>query len=270
MTAIAAGFYDSLALKSDSRAVLLGLRRWRELRPVHGPGGGASGVTAIAAGGIHGLALKPAASSPGVAASADDFGQCTVPALATSDVTAIAAGGYHSLALKGGQRRPRLGLRRRLRLRPVLGAARGIEQRGRDRGRLRRQPGAEERRQRRRLGLRGGFDYGQCPVPAGRASGVVAVAAGAYHSLALKSDGSVIAWGCGAARTSASARSPAGAASGVVAIAAAAYHSLALKSDGSVVAWGCGAGENFGQCTVLRGGRERRDRDRGRLAHSLA
>ena len=40
----------------------------------------------------------------------------------------------------------------------------------------------------------GDNDYGQCNVPAGL-SGVVAVAAGAYHSLALKADGTVVAWG---------------------------------------------------------------------------
>ena len=37
-------------------------------------------------------------------------------------------------------------------------------------------------------------DYGQSTVPAGL-SGVMAVAAGDYHSLALKADGTVVAWG---------------------------------------------------------------------------
>ena len=37
-------------------------------------------------------------------------------------------------------------------------------------------------------------DYGQTNVPAGL-SGVTAIAAGDYHSLALKSDGTVVAWG---------------------------------------------------------------------------
>jgi alpha-tubulin suppressor-like RCC1 family protein len=36
----------------------------------------------------------------------------------------------------------------------------------------------------------------KCDVPAGL-SGVTAIAAGAHHSLALKSDGTVVAWGCG-------------------------------------------------------------------------
>ena len=65
-------------------------------------------------------------------------------------------------------------------------------------------------------------------------SDVTAIAAGFGYSLALKSDGTVVAWGSNA-RGQASV--PAGL-SGVTAIAAGYYHSLALKSDGTVVAWG--------------------------------
>jgi alpha-tubulin suppressor-like RCC1 family protein len=65
-------------------------------------------------------------------------------------------------------------------------------------------------------------------------TGVVAIAAGGAHSLALKSDGTVVAWG---SNFSGQMRVPSGL-SGVVAIAAGDAHSLALKSDGTVVAWG--------------------------------
>jgi alpha-tubulin suppressor-like RCC1 family protein len=95
-----------------------------------------------------------------------------------------------------------------------------------------------------------GFDYGQCTVPAGALSGVIAIAAGYSQSLALKSDGSVLAWGCLSSADFGQCTVPARALSGVIAIAAGSYHSLALKSDGSVVAWGCGSGLDFGQCTV--------------------
>jgi alpha-tubulin suppressor-like RCC1 family protein len=63
-----------------------------------------------------------------------------------------------------------------------------------------------------------------------------AIAAGGFHSLALKSDGTVVAWGYNDFGQS---TVPAGL-SGVVAIAGGWFHSLALKSDGTVVAWGAG------------------------------
>ena len=100
-------------------------------------------------------------------------------------------------------------------------------------------------------GCRGSIigDYGQCGVPGGLSASVTAIAAGYSHSLALKSDGTVVAWGC-AASTSGQCNVPNGLAD-VTAIAAGASHSLALKSDGTVVAWGCG-NPNFdaGQCDV--------------------
>ena len=71
----------------------------------------------------------------------------------------------------------------------------------------------------------------------------MAVAAGGYNSLALKSDGTVVAWGD---NTYGQSTVPTGLA-GVVAIAASGYHSLALQSDGTVVAWG---GNSYGQSTV--------------------
>ena len=79
-----------------------------------------------------------------------------------------------------------------------------------------------------------GFNgHGRTDVPAGLV-GVVAVAAGADHSLALKADGTVVAWGYNGNGQS---DVPDGL-SGVVAVAAGFVHSLALKADGTVVAWG--------------------------------
>ncbi|MGI8685504.1 MAG: hypothetical protein ACR2MO_10530 [Acidimicrobiales bacterium] len=90
----------------------------------------------------------------------------------------------------------------------------------------------------------------------GAGSGVVGVAAGLGHSLALRADGSVMAWGANrfgqlgdASGTDSSmpvAVSGLGAGSGVVAIAAGDVHSLALKADGSVVAWGSGVRGQLG------------------------
>ena len=91
----------------------------------------------------------------------------------------------------------------------------------------------------------GDNDFGQSDVPAGL-SGVVAVAAGGDHSLALKADGTVVAWGNNNYGQSAV---PAGL-TGVVAVAAGGDHSLALKADGTVVGWGI---NDYGQSAVPAG-----------------
>jgi uncharacterized membrane protein YoaK (UPF0700 family) len=70
-------------------------------------------------------------------------------------------------------------------------------------------------------------------VPAGL-SDVTAISCGWGHILALKSDGTVVAWG---SDSYGQTEVPAGL-SGVTAIAAGGVHSLALKSDGTVVSWG--------------------------------
>ncbi len=85
---------------------------------------------------------------------------------------------------------------------------------------------------------------------------MTAIAAGLRHSLALKQDGSVLAWGCGDVDYG-QCTAPAAAASGVTAIAAGESNSLALKQDGSILAWGCGSAgginRDFGQCSVPSG-----------------
>jgi hypothetical protein len=78
-------------------------------------------------------------------------------------------------------------------------------------------------------------NYGQTTVPVAAQSGVAAIAAGVNQSVALKTNGSVIAWGD---NFSGQTTVPVAAKSGVVAIAVGLAHTVALKSDGSVVAWG--------------------------------
>jgi hypothetical protein len=63
-------------------------------------------------------------------------------------------------------------------------------------------------------------------VPSGLAS-VTAIAAGSAHSLALKGDGTVVAWGCGGNANAGQCSVPSGLA-GVTAISAGNLHSLGL------------------------------------------
>ena len=92
--------------------------------------------------------------------------------------------------------------------------------------------------------------YGETNVSALSNSFVTAIAAGPQHSLALKSDGTVYAWGYGGYGQT----NPPANLNSVVAIACGGYHDLALKTDGTVVGWGASGvaspGQyNYGQAT---------------------
>jgi len=95
------------------------------------------------------------------------------------------------------------------------------------------------------------FTDNPTPVQVLGLSGVTAIAGGGFHSLALKSDGTVWAWGYNAdgelgngTFTNSNAPVQVLGLSGVTAIAGGGFHSLALKSDGTVWAWGYNAGGN--------------------------
>ena len=81
------------------------------------------------------------------------------------------------------------------------------------------------------------------PIQVSGLTGVVAVAAGAKHSLALTSAGVLWAWGDNASGqigngNNTDQKLPVQVMTGVSQIAAGDYHSIALKSDGSVRVWG--------------------------------
>ena len=189
---------------------------------------------------------QPCDGSGGTVAAwgANDYGQTNLPS-GLSGVLAVAGGTWHSLALRRdgsvvawgdntrGQTNVPTGLSSmRLplpqegtivwRLRPTGPWLRGGENEGAD-----------------------ATYAGQSVVPDGL-NGVKGIAAGDYHSLAFKSDGSVVAWGDNA-RGQCSV--PAGL-SNVVALAAGAAHTLCLISNGAVVAWG---DDSTGQCDLGAG-----------------
>jgi PKD repeat protein len=86
---------------------------------------------------------------------------------------------------------------------------------------------------------------GQATPPPG--SDFTDVAGGYWHSLALRSDGSIIGWGSNVDENgswSGQATPPPG--NDYTDVAAGHYYSLALKSDGSIVGWGY---NNYGQAT---------------------
>ncbi len=161
---------------------------------------------------------------PVVVWGSNTYGQTNVPVIAT-DVVAIAAGGSHSLALRADGTVVGWGLN-------SLGQATGIP-------------------------TTSGFPHsssGGVTLAGQPLTGVVAIAAGSSHSLALRADGTVVGWGItGAGRPPVFTISsdpedplfPSGVVTlagqtleGVVAIAAAGSYSLALKTDGTVVGWG--------------------------------
>ena len=228
---------------------------------------GLTNAVAIAAGGSHGLALKPDGTV--VSWGTNLYGECDVPADLTNAV-AIAAGRWNSLALRadggvvgwghssmsipggltdvvsiaagfGGSEQLSLALRAngtvvawgdyysgQLAVPPGLSHVVKIASGGRH---------ALALRSDGTVVAWGTNNYGQCNVPADLTN-VIAIAAGGNvvgsHSLVLRAEGTVVAWGYNA---NGQCNVPAGL-SNVVAISAGNYHSLAVRADGSAVMWG--------------------------------
>ena len=78
-----------------------------------------------------------------------------------------------------------------------------------------------------------------------RGNRYVAIAAGSYHNLALKYDGSIVGWGND---DYGQADPPPG--NDYIAVAAGQYYSLALRADGTLIAWG---DNSYGQTDVPDG-----------------
>jgi alpha-tubulin suppressor-like RCC1 family protein len=242
VVAVAGGRLHSLALKSDGSVWAWGYNLQGQLgdgttinrtSPV-AVSGLSSGVVAVAGGsGDHSLALKADGSvwswgynSQGQLGDGTTINRTSPVAVSglSSGVVAVAGGGYHSLALKAD------------------GSvwAWGDNFSG-------------------QLGDGTGLNRTSPVAVSGLSSGVVAVAGGGVHSLALKSDGSVVAWGFNAQGelgdgTTTNRFSPvavSGLSSGVVAVAGGGSHSLALKADGFVWSWGYNAEGELGDGTTI-------------------
>jgi hypothetical protein len=107
----------------------------------------------------------------------------------------------------------------------------------------------------------GRTNYNQADIPGGL-SNVVSVVGGLYHSLALRADGTVVAWGAGTNNTGVTPYQGQAIVPGDLTnarqVAGGYYHSLALRSDGTVAAWGAGttdtgASPHCGQAIVPGG-----------------
>jgi len=185
-----------------------------------------TGVIAIAAGGIHSLALN--SSGKVIAWGDDDYDQTDVPNQAKSNVKAISAGLLHSLALSSSGRVYAWGDRSfgQTYVPSGLDNVKAISA-GAFHSVALREDG--------RVFVWGDNSFKQWSIPAGGDVNVIAISAGYFHTLAISASGAVVAWGD---NSFGQCNVPAEALNGVVAISAGQDHSLALKSDGTLISWG--------------------------------
>ena len=225
-TSVATGFLHSLAVRGDGTIVAWGNNEYGQLgdgttqqRLTPSPVAGINGIRAIVVGGLHTLALKNdgtiwswGSNAAGQLGDGALVFRSTPSPLAGNGFAKIAAGGYHTIALKGD--------------------------------------GSVLTWGDNRAGQLGDGSANNRSAPAqaiglGAGSGVVAIAAGGIHSLALRSDGRVLSWGDDYSSALAEREISDTAIPGLVigitnatAIAGGGSHSVALRNDGTVWIWG--------------------------------
>ena len=226
ISAIAGGYWHSLALTDSGSVLAWGDNEYGQLGngnnsdsniPIQVPN--LTGVIAIAGGGYHSLALKNdgtvwawGSNSEGQLGNATYINSnVPVQVLSFTGVIAIAGGFKHSIAI----------------ISDGTAWAWGSNSHG-------------------QLGI-GSFSTktSNVPVQVINLSGVTAIAGGYWHSLALKNDGTVLAWGYNGygelgngTYTQSVAPFQVSNLTGVTAIEAGYEHSVALKSNGTVWDWG--------------------------------
>jgi alpha-tubulin suppressor-like RCC1 family protein len=273
VTQIAGGEYNSLFLKSDGSLHAMGLNNYGQL----GDGSTtnrdtpvqilSSGVTQIAAGDEHSLFLKSGGTLWAMGANyqgqlgigSDDSNPHSTPTqIVASGVTQIAAGALHSLFLKSGGSLWGMGWNQygtlgdgtpTTRTSPVQILSSGVTQiaAGQNHSLFLKSDGSLWAMGYNNRGQLGDGNYGphanSVPVEV-LSSGVTQIAAGAHHSLFLKTDGSLHAMGwnyygeLGDGSTTIRDTPVQILSSGVTQIAASFGYSLFVKSDGSLHAMG--------------------------------
>ena len=210
---------------------------------------GVTNITALAAGGIHSMAvLENGTIVEWGNYLPDDFHSPVIPTpLGTpptnSDIVAVAAGIAHDIALRADGTVIQWGLSGASGMANIPTNLTGVKAIS---------AGVE-----RSLALRTNgtiVDWGSFTpifdlnirVPADLTN-ATAISCGSYHNLALRSNGTVVSWGY---NTSFGETNVPIGLSNVVAVAGGERHSLALKADGTVVAWG---DNTYGQCNVPTG-----------------
>jgi len=239
VVAIAAGQYHTVALKNDGTVVAWGYNFNGQLgdgtttsRYTPTPVPGLTGVVSIAAGSSHSVALKSDGTL--VAWGYNYFGQLgdgtttsrstPTSVLGLTGVVSIAAGSSHTVALKTDGTLATWGYN-------------SFGQLGNGTTRTSR----------------------STPTTVPGLTGVVAIAAGSIHTVALKSDGTLVAWGHNGygqlgdgTTTSRYSPTPVPGLTGVVAIAAGYAYTVALKNDASVLAWGPNTYGQLGDGTTTK------------------
>jgi len=213
-TAVAAGSYHSLAVRSDGTLIAWGNNSDGQTNCPRG-----SNYVGVAGGAVHSLALRSDGMIVGW--GQNDYGQTNSPPGST--YVAVACGWYHSLGLKTDG--------------TIVGWGENAA------SQTNCPPGSNYVA----IAAGGRFSLalcnngaivgwgqnvvGQTNCPVG--TGFVAIAAGERHGLAVQADGSLVGWGGGG---SGQTNCPPG--TSFIAVAAGDSHSLALRDDGTISGWG--------------------------------